>query len=65
MGNEFTMARIIEQFRCELPAQCATARAIDAKASWDAIAMQAVADGYIEAADRFKDLVEAVLRRAV
>ena len=29
------------------------------------IARQAVADGYIEEAERFKDLVEAVLRRAV
>ncbi len=64
-GRDFTMESVIREFRGELPAQCATAKAIDAQASWDTIAMQAVADGYIEAADRFKDLVEAVLRRAL
>jgi len=53
------------EFRRELPPACATARAIDEHASWDKIAGEAVLDGYVDAPDQFKNLVEAVLGHAL
>ena len=51
----------MQEFRRELPPACATAKAIDEHAPWDKIAGQAVVDGYVDAPDQFKNLVEAVL----
>ena len=44
--------------------QSATAQAIDRNEPWEQIALKAVEDGYIEAADLFDGFVEVCLRRA-
>jgi len=51
------------QLRHMLPANTATAQAIDRQEPWEQIAMKAIDDGYIESADQFVRFVEACLRR--
>jgi hypothetical protein len=53
----------ITQLRHMLPANTATAKAIDQHEPWERIAMKAIDDGYIECADAFVRIVEAWLRR--
>ena len=48
-----------------LPADLATAQAIDRHEPWEQIATKAIADGYIERADEFVRFVEACVRRQV
>jgi len=59
--HDIDLEAAMREFRRELPSACATARAIDEHASWDKIAGEAVHDGYVDAPDQFKNLVEAVL----
>ncbi|MFZ1910701.1 MAG: hypothetical protein WAU52_16620 [Burkholderiales bacterium] len=53
----------IAEFRRMLPAQCATARAIDRREPWERIAEHAVDDGYVEFADELGKFIEVCLRR--
>lgn len=55
---------IIAEFRKILPADTATARAIDQHEPWEHIAMRAVDDGYIEFANELGTFVEICLRRS-
>jgi len=55
---------VIEQLRHMLPTNTATAQAIDRHESWEQVAMKAIEDGYIEAADEFVRFVEACARRS-
>ena len=71
-GTEETMTQwdphieeVIAQLRQMLPADLATAQAIDHHEPWEQIAKKAIADGYIERADEFVRLVEACVRRQV
>ena len=54
----------ISEFRELLPAQSATARAIDRHDSWESIALKAVDDGYIEFANDLGTFIEVCLRRS-
>jgi hypothetical protein len=51
---------VLTGFRPDLPAQCATAQAIDSQEPWEQIAMLAADDGFVEFANA---LIEACLRR--
>ena len=69
-GTEETMTQwdphieeVITQLRQLLPADMATAQAMDQHEPWEQIATKAIADGYIERADEFVRLVEASVRR--
>jgi len=71
-GTEETMTQwdphieeVITQLRQLLPADMATAQAMDQHEPWEQIATKAIADGYIERADEFVRLVEACVRRQV
>ena len=71
-GTEETMTQwdphieeVITQLRQMLPADMATAQAMDQQEPWVQIATKAIADGYIERADEFVRLVEACVRRQV
>jgi hypothetical protein len=71
-GTEETMTQwdphieeVIAQLRQMLPADLATAQAIDRHEPWEQIATKAIADGYIERADEFVRFVEACVRRQV
>lgn len=55
---------VIVQLRHMLPTNTATAQAIDQHEPWEQIAMKAIGDGYIEAADEFVRFVEACVRRS-
>ena len=55
---------LIAEFRQMLPGGSATAQAIDRNEPWEQIALKAVEDGYIEAADQFDGFVEVCLRKA-
>ena len=55
---------VIVQFRRILPTNTSTAQAIDQNEPWEQIAMKAIEDGYIEAADEFVQFVEACVRRS-
>ena len=57
------MEEVITEFRQMLPAQCATAKAIDQRQPWEQIALRAIDDGYIQFAEDFNVLIEACLRR--
>lgn len=59
------LEEMITEFRRMLPVQSATARAIDRQESWEQIALNAVADGYIEFADELGRFIEACVRRGV
>jgi hypothetical protein len=54
---------IITQLRHMLPTHTATAQAIDQHEPWEQVALKAIEDGYIEAADEFVRFVEACARR--
>jgi len=71
-GTEETMSQwdphieeVITQLRQLLPADMATAQAMDQHEPWEQIATKAIADGHIERADEFVRLVEACVRRQV
>lgn len=53
---------LIAQFRAKLPAECATARAIDRGEPWHKIAQYAVDGGYVDFAEKLSRAVEARLR---
>lgn len=55
---------VIVQLRQILPTNTATAQAIDQREPWEQIAMKAIEDGYIEAAEEFVQFVEACVRRS-
>jgi hypothetical protein len=52
----------IARFRQLLPAQCATAQAIDRRERWERIAQCAVDDGYLEFAEELGRFIEVCLR---
>ena len=54
---------VIVQLRQILPTNTATAQAIDQHEPWEQIAMKAIEDGYIEAAEEFVQFIEACVRR--
>ena len=56
---------MITEFRRMLPMQSATAQAIDRYEPWQQIALNAVADGYIEFANELSRFVEVRVRRGV
>ena len=58
------LEQVIAEFRKILPAETATAQAIDRRESWERIALRAVEDGYIEFANELGDFVEVCLRRS-
>lgn len=53
---------VIMHFRNILPAETATAQAIDQHEPWERIAMKAIDDGYIECAEEFIRFVEVCVR---
>jgi hypothetical protein len=55
----------ITEFRRTLPMQSATAQAIDRQDPWQQIALNAVADGYVEFANDLGRLIETCVRRGV
>ena len=57
------LKQLITEFRQILPAEAATARAIDGGEPWEQIAVNAINDGYIEIASELERLIEACLRR--
>jgi hypothetical protein len=56
---------IITEFRRVLPVQSATAQAIDRQEPWQQIALNAVADGYLEFANELSRFIEVCVRRGV
>lgn len=65
MGRNAVLSedKLITEFRELLPAQCATAQAIDQGEPWEQVALKAMEDGYVEAVDQFASFVEICLRR--
>ena len=59
-----SLEQAIADFRRILPAETATAQAIDRHESWECIAMRAVDDGYIEFANELGLFLEICLRRS-
>jgi len=57
------LEELITDFRNMLPAECATAQAIDQGEPWERVALRAMEDGYIEVVDEFDNFVEICLRR--
>jgi len=58
-----TLEQVINDFRRMLPAESATAQAIDRHEPWERIATNAVDDGYIEFANELGSFIEVCLRR--
>lgn len=58
------LEEVIGQFRKMLPAQSATAMAIDQREPWEKIAVKALNDGYTDFVEEFSCLIEACLRRS-
>ena len=56
---------MIADFRRMLPEQSATAQAIDRQDPWQQVALNAVADGYIEFANELSRFIEVCVRRGV
>ena len=56
--------QVINEFRQMLPAESATAQAIDRHEPWERIALNAVDDGYIEFANELGTFIEVCLRRS-
>ena len=54
----------VAEFRKILPADTATAQAIDRREPWEQIAMRAVDDGYVEFANELGAFLEVCLRRS-
>jgi hypothetical protein len=57
-----TLKQVIREFRQMLPAETATARAIDRGAPWELIAISAIDDGYLDGADELEKFIEVCLR---
>ena len=64
MQTSARLKQVVHEFRRMLPAETATARAIDRGEPWEFIAINAVNDGYIEVANELEQLIEACLRRS-
>lgn len=60
--NGAQLEEVIGQLRQMLPANTATARAIDQHEPWEQIALKAIDDGYIGVADEFVRFVEVCVR---
>lgn len=58
------LEQVIGEFRRMLPADTATARAIDRGDAWKRIALNAVEDGYVEFASQLGLFIELCLRRS-
>jgi hypothetical protein len=54
---------LLAELRAKLPADCATAHAIDAGAPWEKIARCAIDEGYAGFAEQLSRFVETRLRR--
>ena len=54
----------VAEFRKILPAETATAQAIDRREPWEHIAISAVDDGYVEFANQLGSFLEISLRRS-
>lgn len=63
MPTTASLDQVISEFRQILPADSATARAIDCHEPWERIAMRAVDDGYIEFANELGTFIEVCLRQ--
>lgn len=63
MRNGMRLEDLITDFREMLPAQCATAQAIDQGEPWEQVALRAMEDGYIEGVEQFDSFVEICLQR--
>lgn len=63
MQEHSQLEGFLKEFRKIVPANSATARAIDRQEPWEKVAVTAVEDGYIDFAEDFNCLVEACLRR--
>jgi len=63
MHTDIRLKQVVAEFRQMLPAETATAQAIDRGEPWERIAITAVNDGYIEVANELEQLIEACLRR--
>lgn len=63
METKVNLEHVIAEFRKILPAETATAQAIDRREPWEHIAMRAVDDGYIEFANELGSFLEVCLRR--
>ena len=63
MGQSVShLEEVIAQLRQMLPANTATAQAIDQYEPWERIALKAINDGFVECADEFVRSVEVCLR---
>lgn len=63
MPTTDSLEHVISEFRQMLPAESATAQAIDHHESWERIALKAVDDGYIESAHDLGTFIEVCLRQ--
>jgi len=63
LANPASLEQVIREFRSMLPAESATAKAIDRSEPWEHIAMRAVDDGYIEFVNELGAFIEVCLRR--
>jgi hypothetical protein len=64
MQIDLPLEEVIKQLRKILPADTATARAIDQHEPWDLIAIRAINDEYIDSAHDLAEFVETCLRRS-
>ncbi len=63
MQSTSKLEQVINEFRQMLPAESATAQAIDHHEPWERIALKAVDDGYIEFANELGTFIEVCVRR--
>jgi hypothetical protein len=64
MKTIVSLEHAINEFRQMLPAETATAKAIDRHEPWERIALNAVDDGYIEFANELGTFIEVCVRRS-
>ena len=64
MKTIVSLEHAISEFRQMLPAETATAKAIDRHEPWECIALNAVDDGYIEFANELGTFIEVCVRRS-
>jgi hypothetical protein len=64
MRTIVSLEHAINEFRQMLPAETATAKAIDRHEPWERIALDAVDDGYIEFANELGTFIEVCVRRS-
>jgi len=64
MHTAVRLEQVIDAFREMLPAESATAQAIDRQEPWERIALKAVDDGYIEFANELGTFIEVCVRRS-